>query len=248
MQEIYEWFRWLNEATGINLTIVYDSYDRERMIDGFVNTIYLSLVCLGLSVVIGIVGAWLQASPLKWTRRLVNGYIQLFRNTPPLVQMYFFFFALGSLMPRVENEWGIMEPILTNWHWAILSLSFFAGSFNVEIFRSGIEAVPKATVEAAEALGYNRLQTYVYVVLPLALRVCLPALNNNLVNLVKTTTLAYAIAVPEMLYVANQIWSDSLNVPEMMTFLLFAYVLLVGLLVTVMNKWERAMRLPGFGT
>jgi polar amino acid transport system permease protein len=248
VQEIYEWFRWLNEATGINLTIVYDSYDRERMIDGFVNTIYLSLVCLGLSVVIGIVGAWLQASPLKWTRRLVNGYIQLFRNTPPLVQMYFFFFALGSLMPRVENEWGIMEPILTNWHWAILSLSFFAGSFNVEIFRSGIEAVPKATVEAAEALGYNRLQTYVYVVLPLALRVCLPALNNNLVNLVKTTTLAYAIAVPEMLYVANQIWSDSLNVPEMMTFLLFAYVLLVGLLVMVMNKWERAMRLPGFGT
>jgi polar amino acid transport system permease protein len=248
VQEIYEWFRWLNEATGINLTIVYDSYDRERMIDGFVNTIYLSLVCLGLSVVIGIVGAWLQASPLKWTRRLVNGYIQLFRNTPPLVQMYFFFFALGSLMPRVENEWGIMEPILTNWHWAILSLSFFAGSFNVEIFRSGIEAVPKATVEAAEALGYNRLQTYVYVVLPLALRVCLPALNNNLVNLVKTTTLAYAIAVPEMLYVANQIWSDSLNVPEMMTFLLFAYVLLVGLLVMAMNKWERVMRLPGFGT
>ncbi|MBK1669575.1 polar amino acid ABC transporter permease [Rhodovibrio sodomensis] len=217
------------------------------MIDGFVNTIYLSLVCLGFSVIIGIVGAWLQGSPLKWTRRLVNGYIQLFRNTPPLVQMYFFFFALGSLMPRVENEWGIMEPILSNWHWAILSLSFFAGSFNVEIFRSGIEAVPKATVEAAEALGYNRLQTYVYVVLPLALRVCLPALNNNLVNLVKTTTLAYAIAVPEMLYVANQIWSDSLNVPEMMTFLLFAYVLLVGLLVMVMNKWERSMRLPGFG-
>ena len=248
MQEFYEWFRWLNEATGINLTIVYDSYDRERMIDGFVNTIYLSFVCLAFSVVIGIVGAWLQASPLKWTRRLVNGYIQLFRNTPPLVQMYFFFFALGSLMPRVENEWGIMEPILTNWHWAILSLSFFAGSFNVEIFRSGIEAVPKATVEAAEALGYNRLQAYVYVVLPLALRVCLPALNNNLVNLVKTTTLAYAIAVPEMLYVANQIWSDSLNVPEMMTFLLFAYVLLVGLLVMVMNKWERSMRLPGFGT
>ena len=248
MQEFYEWFRWLNEATGINLTIVHDGYDRDRMIDGFVNTIYLSAVCLVFSVVIGVVGAWLQGSPLRWTRRLVNGYIQLFRNPPPLVQMYFFFFALGSLMPRVENEWGIMEPILSNWHWAILSLSFFAGSFNVEIFRSGIEAVPKATVEAAEALGYNRLQAYIYVVLPLALRVCLPALNNNLVNLVKTTTLAYAIAVPEMLYVANQIWSDSLNVPEMMTFLLFAYVLLVGLLVMVMNKWERSMRLPGFGT
>ena len=81
----------------------------------------------------------------------------------------------------------------------------------------------------------------------LAFRVCLPALNNNLVNLVKTTTLAYAIAVPEMLYQANQIWSDSVNVPEMMTFLLIAYVFLVGVLVWFMHRWERAMRLPGFG-
>jgi len=248
VEEIYQWSQWLNETTGINLSIIHDSYDRERMVQGFLNTIYLSFVCLLLSMVIGLLGAWLQRSPLVWTRRIVQGYIQLFRNTPPLVQMYFFFFALGSLMPRVENEYAIMEPILSNWHWAIISLSFFAGSFNVEIFRSGIEAVPKSTVEAAESLGYNRLQTYIYVVLPLAFRVCLPALNNNLVNLVKTTTLAYAIAVPEMLYVANQVWSDNLNVPEIMTFLLFAYVFLVGLLVWAMNSWERAMRLPGYGT
>lgn len=247
MLEITEWFRAFAETSGINLTIVYDSYDRERMLDGFFNTIILSGICLVLSVVIGVVGAWLQGSSLKWTRRIVYGYIQFFRNTPPLVQMYFFFFALGAMMPRVENEWGIMEPILSNWHWAIISLSFFAGAFNVEIFRSGIEAVPKATVEAAKALGYTRLQAYRHVVLPLAMRVCLPALNNNLVNLVKTTTLAYAIAVPEMLYVANQIWSDSLNVPEMMTFLLFAYVGLLAFLVWVMNRWERSMRLPGFG-
>ena len=247
MEPFYQWFEWLNDATGINLTIVHDGYDRGRMIRGFLNTIYLSLVCLVLSVVIGVVGAWLQRSPLVWTRRIVQGYIQLFRNTPPLVQLYFFYFALGSVMPRMENQYGIMEPVLTNWHWAIISLSFFAGSFNVEIFRSGIEAVPRSTVEAAESLGLNRLQIYVHVVLPLAFRVCLPALNNNLVNLVKTTTLAYAIAVPEMLYISNQIWSENLNVPEMMTFLLFAYVFLVGVLVWGMHRWERAMRLPGYG-
>ena len=67
--------------------------------------------------------------------------------------------------------------------------------------------------------------------LPLAFRISLPALNNNLVNLVKTTTLAYAIAVPEMLYVSSQIWSDALNVPEMMNVLLLCYFALVGLLV-----------------
>jgi polar amino acid transport system permease protein len=113
--------------------------------------------------------------------------------------------------------------------WAILGLSMYAGAFNVEIFRSGIESVPKATIEAAESFGFSRLQAYRYIVLPLAFRVCLPALNNNLVNLVKTTSISYAIAVPEMLYVSAQIWSDSVNVKEMMNVLLICYVGLVGL-------------------
>jgi len=247
LEAFFEWFRWLYDETGINLPFLYDSYDRERMFNGFFMTIWLSLVCLFFSVVIGIVGAWLQGSPLKWTRRLVNGYIQFFRNTPPLVQLYFFYFAIGNLLPRVATSYGGEEPMLGNFAWAVISLSFFAGAFNVEIFRSGIEAVPNSTVEAASALGYTRLQTYRYITLPLAFRVILPALNNNLVNLVKTTTLAYAIAVPEMLYVANQIWSDNVNVPEMMVFLLLAYIALVALLVWAMNRWERSLKIPGFG-
>ncbi len=247
MEFIADWFRQLYFDTGINLTIIHDDFDRRRMLNGLLMTLKLSAICLVLSVIIGVVGAWLQGSRLVWTRRLVQGYIQFFRNTPPLVQLYFFFFAVGSLLPRVPNEFGFMQPMIDNFTWAVISLSFFAGAFNVEIFRSGIEAVPESTVQAAESLGFNRLQIYVYILLPLAFRVCLPALNNNLVNLIKTTTLAYAIAVPEMLYVANQIWSDAVNVPEMMTFLLFASVILVGALVWVMHRWERAMRLPGFG-
>src|SRR3546814_97351 len=247
VESIYEWFRQFYQNTGINLTFIYDSYDRGRLIDGFWMTVWLSLICLAASMVIGLAGAWAQGARSALLRRAVAGYIEFFRNTPPLVQLYFFYFALGSLMPTTENRFGLQEPVLDNFAWAIISLSFFAGAFNVEIFRSGIEAVPTSTKEAAESLGYTRLQTYLWIVLPLAFRVCLPALNNNLVNLVKTTTLAYAIAVPEMLYMANQIWSDSVNVPEMMTFLLFAYVLLVGILVWAMHRWERAMRLPGFG-
>ena len=219
-----------------------------RLIDGFLTTVELSLICLFFSVVIGIIGAWLQGSAFTWTRRIVNGYIQLFRNTPPLVQLYFFYFAIGSMLPRVETEWGGQAPMLGSFAWAVISLSFFAGAFNVEIFRSGIEAVPKSTVEAAESLGFSRFQIYRDVTLPLAIRVVLPSLNNNLVNLVKTTTLAYAIAVPEMLYESAQIWSDNVNVPEMMIFLLIAYFVLVGILVWGMNRWERALKIPGFGS
>ena len=107
--------------------------------------------------------------------------------------------------------------------------------------------MPTSTREAAESLGYTRLKSYIYIILPLAFRVCLPALNNNLVNLVKTTTLAYAIAVPEMMYAANQIWSDNVNVPEMMAVLFVVYVTLVGVLVWAMHRWEHQMKIPGYG-
>ena len=90
----------------------------------------------------------------------------------------------------VSRQVSITCLISVSMRWAVISLSLFAGSLNVEIFRSGIEAVPRATVEAASALGFTRLQTYPYVVLPLALRISLPSLGTNLVNLVKTTSLA----------------------------------------------------------
>ncbi len=83
--------------------------------------------------------------------------------------------------------------------------------------------------------------------LTLNARGSLPALNNNLVNLLKTTTQAYAIAVPEMLYTLNQVWSDNVNVPEMMIVLFAYYVGLVAVLVWGMHRWERKMKIPGYG-
>lgn len=247
MDALYEWFRALYETTGINLTVVYDPFDRARFVNGFFTTARLALGCVLLSVIVGVLGAWLQGARSKLVRTLVYWYIQFFRNTPPLVQMYFFYFALGPMMPRIENEYGIRQPMLGSFEWAMLSLSFFAGAFNVEIFRSGVEAVQKATVEAADSLGFSRWQVYREVVLPLAVRVCLPALNNNLINLAKTTTQAYAIAVPETLFVASQIWSDRINVLEMMVTLLTFYLAMVGVLVWLMGMLERALRVPGFG-
>lgn len=247
MGAVADWFRWLYETTGFNFTILYDGYDAGQMLAGFGMTLYLSSVSIVASLVIGVIGAWAQGSELRAVRLAVSSFIAVFRNTPPLVQIFFLYFGLGALLPTTENQWGLQQPMLSNVQWAIISLSLFAGAFNVEIFRSGIDAVPRTTVEAAEALGYSRLGTFRYVVFPLALRVCLPALNNNLVNLLKTTTLAYAIAVPEMLYAAQQIWGTSQNVLEMMLFLLLVYVALVGVLVWIMHRWEVAMRIPGYG-
>jgi polar amino acid transport system permease protein len=245
LSPIWDWFRTLHETTGINLTIFYDAFDRARFFNGFLTSIRLMVVALVVSLAIGVIGAWLQGSRLRLVRAVTNGYVQFFRNTPPLVQLYFFYFGLGSYL-RMTGANGLQVPLISNFTWAVIGLSLYAGAFNVEIFRAGIEAVPRETVEAAEALGYTRFKAYVHLILPLALRISLPALNNNLVNLIKTTTIAYAIAVPEMLYVASQIWSDEVNVPEMMNVLLVIYLLLVGVLVYVMGRWERALRVPGY--
>jgi polar amino acid transport system permease protein len=238
------------DAPRWNFIWMYEERQQNKILAGLWMTIKLSVMCLIFSVIIGLVGAWMQGSRSVITRAIVQGYIQFFRNTPPMVQLLFFYFALGQFTPVVTGEDGwTVEPIISNVGWAIISLSFFAGAFNVEIFRAGIEAVPESTVEASDSLGFSRLQTYIYVVLPLAFRVCLPALNNNLVNLVKTTTQAFAIAVPELLYHSVTIWNDypSAQYPTML-FLFVAYVGLVAILVFGMHRWERAMKIPGYGT
>jgi len=242
VDDVAAWFRWLHQASGIKLTIFYDSYDRTRFLQGFVTTLRLSAYCLVLSVGLGAVAAWLQGSRVVVLRRGVAGFVALFRNTPPLVQLYFFYFALGPLLPKVGGM-----PLLGSFGWAVVSLTLLETAFAAEIFRAGIEAVPKAMVEAASSLGFSRWQIYRQVVLPLAVRVTMPAMTNNLVNLVKTTTLAYAIAVPELLYMSAQIWSEQVNVPEMMVVLLLSYVGIVGLINHFMQWLEARLAVPGFG-
>ena len=246
MEAFYEWFQQLYDNTGWNLVFMYDEYERDRLLSAMWITIKLSVYCLVFSLIVGVVGAWAQGAKSAIVRNVIYWYIQAFRNTPPLVQILFFYFVFGNLLPTYDAG-GYQEQYIGAFGWAVVSLSFFAGAFNVEIFRAGVEAVPTATVEAAESLGYSRLKAYLYIVLPLAFRVSLPALNNNLVNLVKTTTLAYVIAVPEMMYTANQMWSDNVNVPEMMIVLFVFYVGLVAILVYFMHRWERAMKIPGYG-
>jgi polar amino acid transport system permease protein len=242
VDDIAAWFLALYKSTGIKLTIFYDSYDRARFLEGFANTLELSAYCLALSLTLGAVAAGLQGSRHAVVRGAVNGFVQLFRNTPPLVQLYFFYFALGPLLPKAAGM-----PLLGSFGWAVVSLTLLETAFATEIFRAGIEAVPQAMVEAAASLGFSRGQIYRQVVLPLALRVTLPAMTNNLVNLVKTTTLAYAIAVPELVYMSAQIWSEQVNVPEMMIVLLVSYIAMVGLINQLMQWLEKRLRVPGFG-
>lgn len=249
MDVIQDFFRDLAaSAPHWNFIWLYDEHQMSRVATGLAMTIRLSLFCLVFSVIIGILGAWAQGAKSRLLRGIVSAYVQFFRNTPPLLQLLFFYFALGQFTPSYSPDGWLEVPVISNVGWAIISLSFFAGAFNIEIFRAGIEAVPHATREAAESLGMTRLQTYSNVVFPLALRISMPSLSANLINLVKTTNQAFAIAVPELLYQSVSIWNDypSAQNPTMLL-LLVAYLGLVGFLSLGMGRWEKKLRIPGYG-
>ena len=245
-QLIAPFFQDLYERTGLNFVVFYDSYEYERFLSGISVSLQLIFWSIVVSLVIGVLGARAQSARSPVLRGLVDAYIQAFRNTPPMVQLLFFYFALGTFTPQVDMG-GYYQPLISSFMWAVISLGIFGGAFNVEIFRAGLEAVPESTKEAAESLCMTKWQTYMYVTLPLAVRISLPALTNNLVSLAKTTSLAYVIAVPEMTSTLNQVWSANVNVPEMMLLLFLFYVIVVSLLAAGLHLLERRLALPGYG-
>lgn len=239
-------FERLYEATGLNFSPFYDSYDWGRLVQGMWTSVKLICSIIALSLVIGVIGAAAQNSRYRALRWLVIGYIEIFRNTPPIVQLLFFYFGLGAITPQVDMG-GWYEPMIGSFGWAVIAIGIFGGSYNVEIFRSGVEAVPSTTIEAAESLGFSNLKIFSYITLPLAFRVCLPALANNIISLAKTSSLAYVIAVPEITYSLSGIWSDSVNVPEMMLLLFLFYIVLIAIIARFMTLLERKLALPGYG-
>jgi polar amino acid transport system permease protein len=243
---IAPFFHALYERTGLNFIVFYERFEFDRFLGGIGTSLKLMFWSILLSLVIGVLGAWTQSARSRFLRVGVNAYIQAFRNTPPMIQLLFFFFGLGAFTPQIDMG-GYYQPIISSFTWAVISLGIFGGAFNVEIFRAGLEAVPDSTLEAADSLCMSKWQVYRHVTLPLAFRISLPALTNNLVSLAKTTSLAYVIAVPEMTYVLNQVWSDNVNVPEMMLLLFLFYVIVVTLLAAALHVLERRLALPGYG-
>ena len=224
--------------TGINFSIIYDTVDREDMINGILLEFELIGWCVLLSTIIGLVGAALQKTRCKFA---IDLYVEFFRNTPLIIQLFFFYFAVSPLLPMTLDEFGTMVPLIGGFTWAVIALSLNAGVYNIETFRSGIDSVSKELIDTGKSLGMKPWLIFYKITFPLAFRVSLPALTNNMMLLIRGTTLAYVIAVPEILYVSNQIWTQQSNVPEMMVFLLTFYILLTSGFAYLMRKLEKKL-------
>lgn len=184
-------------------------------------TVKLTLAAGFFGVAIGTVAALGKASSFPPFRWLSSLYIWVARGTPLLLQILFVFFALPVLLPSLE---------FSDFTSAAIALAFNIGAYNAEAIRSGLLSVPKGQIEAAQALGLSRFTIFFNVVMPQALRICLPPLVNNGVSLLKDSSLAYAIGVVELSNAASRIQSATFEpVPVLITSALIYLTLTTGL-------------------
>lgn len=233
---------------GLDYTWLADPSYQHWLIRGTLTTLELAFASSAIAVVIGLSGALALSLRIAWLDAFIEIFVELFRNTPPLLQMLFFYFTLSTIGLKVTDPvTGLSRPLLSAFACALISLSLFGGALCIEAFRSGLESLPKAVEEAARSLGYGRWARFRRIEVPIASRICLPALTNILTNLFKTTSQASVITVPELMYYAGQIYNDTFRTAEVMILVLLIYVTLVSLLSYTMSRIERALAFPGYG-
>ncbi|MCO5081261.1 MAG: amino acid ABC transporter permease [Rhizobiaceae bacterium] len=162
------------------------------LLRGLLNTLLLGLMSIGVGIPLGLVISLVRLyapSPFRW---LSIGYIDIFRAMPVLVTLILIYYALPFVGIR-----------LSSWASAVLAFSMVMSAYSAEVFRSGIESIPRGQFEAAQALGLPFVLTLRKVVLPQAIRLVIPPTTSNCVSMFKDTSLASAVALPELLKEAN---------------------------------------------
>lgn len=200
-------------------------------------TLRIGLAGVLLAVAVGLLCAAIQYYRVPVLRGVVAVYIELSRNTPLLVQLFFIYYGL----PKV----GIKTDAAAC---GIAGLAFLGGSYMAEAFRSGLEAVEPIQTESAVSLGLNRYQTMRYVILPQAVSISVPAFVANVIFLLKETSVFSAISLMDLMFTAKDLIGLYYKTTESL-FLLVVFYLIILLPVSVLGSLlERKVRYAGFGT
>jgi His/Glu/Gln/Arg/opine family amino acid ABC transporter permease subunit len=183
------------------------------LLDGLGMTLVISLVSLLASIVVGLIVALGRRSRTRWISFPAATYCELFRDTPVLVQLFWVYYVLPVLT-------GVRLSAFTA---VVIGLSLNSGAFLAEIFRAGIQAVPRGQIDAARVLGMNRTLTMRRIVLPQAIRIVLPPMGNDFVALIKFSSLASTFAVGEITRKATELSSFTFRPIEIFTFIALVY-------------------------
>lgn len=188
------------------------------------------------SVIIGLICSVILYYKPRGVVRVVRAYIELSRNTPLLIQLFFLYYGFTKLgLTMSENTC------------AILGLSFLGGSYMAEAFRGGIESVSKSQIESGLSIGLSPMQLIRYVILPQAFSVTVPALGANCIFLLKETSIVGAIAVPELMHVTQDLIGMYYQTFESLLMLVLAYLILILPLSVFLTWLEKRVRYAEFG-
>jgi polar amino acid transport system permease protein len=193
----------------------------------------VSAIAIGGALLIGSVLGAARAHRIPVISQLAAVYVEVIRNTPILVQIFMYFFALPQVGIRLES-------FTVAW----LSVMVWGGAFNTENFRAGFEAVPYRYREAGLALGFSRIRTFLNVTLPIGGRIALPSSINTYIAVLKNTALLYVISYPELTTTALNINALTLQTIETFTVLAVVYLTLVWTLSGVIRYVESRLALP----
>jgi polar amino acid transport system permease protein len=212
-------------------SVIWDN--RGPLWDGFKHTMKAGLVGIVLAYVVGLALGAVRAHRIPLLNQLAASYVELIRNTPILVQIFFLYYGLPVF--------GIhLDTFTVAW----LAITIWGGAFMTENFRAGFEAVPARLREAGFALGFTPLQEFLNVTLPIGGRIALPSTINSAISVIKNTSLLLLIGYPELTYVANNVQSNTFRTFEMFTALAVCYLAIVWTLSALIRFLERRLALP----
>jgi glutamate/aspartate transport system permease protein len=209
-------------------------------------TLATALVAWVLALTFGSIVGVIRTTPFPWLTRLGDGYVELFRNVPLLVQMFLWFFVLPELLPEAWGDW--MKQLAPPWGSyvpAVLCLGIYTSVRVAEQVRAGINSLPRGQMMAGTAIGLTLAQSYRQVILPQSLRIILPPLTSEFLNCIKNSSVALTIGVMELTARARAMQEFSFQVFEAFAAATVIY-LLANLVVVVGMRWvEAKVRVPG---
>ena len=205
----------------------------EQLSEGFLVTVEIFALTLLFSLPLGMLVAFGRMSRCKIVKLIAKLYISVMRGTPLMLQIIVVYFG-PYYMFRLKMGTGYSFPAVIS-EFVINYAAYFA-----EIYRSGIESMPKGQYEAAEVLGYSKAQTFVRIILPQVIKRVLPSITNETITLVKDTSLAFTISIAEMFTVAKQIGAAQTSVVPLLAAGIFYYVFNL-IVATVMEYIEKRL-------
>ncbi|RQO47214.1 amino acid ABC transporter permease [Variovorax sp. KBW07] len=220
------------------------------LLDGWLTTLWTSLLVAAGATALGVVIAAGRSSSSPALLRATGAYVSLFRNTPLLVQLFFWYFGAPSVLPEAVREWLYAGHVLSfEMLSALVGLTLYAAAYVGEDIRSGIRGVPAGQTLAALALGLTRAQVLAQVVLPQALRIALPPLLGQYMNIVKNTSLAMAVGLVELSYASRQVEAETFKTFQAFGFATLLYIVTIGA-IEVLAAWAArrqasSMPVPG---